>query len=432
MIPYSYAEEEVYRFIKSRCAGDETIEFMPYHLLKNDKGYMVIPDIYLPKGCKILKIKPKTCIEVKANLLYDTLDRMRSLSDFINTNHSGEGFHLMLVTMEPIRHLNSAYNVLLGRGIEVKYFYTWINGKEYKRESSLQVSDSLLSARKAFLSGPNTLFLGAGVSRSENLPDWEGLLMSIIAKVTGRKIQSEEYDTLFEANNYSSIIMGRYIRSLYANRKETLESDVREILYKNRDIGKIKSKTIHELGNLVRSNLDKVCSIITYNYDDLMEQQLSNIGIDACSIFDSHEPDSRFPVYHVHGILDEAGVKSSRIVLSEDDYHEQYRRSFLWSNVEQLHALQNNNCFFIGLSMTDPNLRRLLDFTKSEKNSKNQRDYRCFVFLSKDSVLKNIKQNRSQFLEEQRCILESLGVRVIWYGDHNDLPALLSKLYNMD
>ena len=79
--------------------------------------------------------------------------------------------------------------------------------------------------------------------------------------------------------------------------------------------------------------------------------------------------------------------------------------------------------------MTDPNLRRLLDFTKSEANSKNQRDYRCFAFMRRADVLKGIKRNKENFLEEQRYILESMGVRVIWYNDHNDLPALIGQLY---
>ena len=39
-----------------------------------------------------------------------------------------------------------------------------------------------------------------------------------------------------------------------------------------------------------------------------------------------------------------------------------------------------------------------------------------------------VKMNKEQFIEEQRYILENLGVRVIWYNDHKDLPNLLDKL----
>ena len=78
--------------------------------------------------------------------------------------------------------------------------------------------------------------------------------------------------------------------------------------------------------------------------------------------------------------------------------------------------------------MTDPNLRRLLDFTKSEANDKNQRDSHCFAFLMKDSVTEGVKSDKKQFLEEQKYMLENLGVRVIWYNNHNELPNLLDKL----
>jgi len=252
--------------------------------------------------------------------------------------------------------------------------------------------------------------------------------MTILSEATRTNIEEEEFEALFKANGNSSIIMGRYIRRLYNDDKQQLRNAIHNCLYKNRTYRIIKSDTIKMICELVRYNKNKVKSIITYNYDDLIEQQLANIGVPTCSVFDTHEPDGRFPVFHVHGILDQEGMKSSNIVLAEDDYHEQYRRTFMWSNVEQLHALQNNNCFFIGLSMTDPNLRRLLDFTKSEANNNHQRDFHCFAFLCKEDVAKDVKDNKMRFLKEQKYILENLGVRVIWYNNHNELPNLLFNL----
>ena len=433
MIPYNYAEEDVFIFIKSQCKKDETVVFMPYNVLTDKIGRGVVPDMYLPNGCSKLAIKPKTCIEVKSNLLYDTLDRIRSMYDFIKANLPDEGIHLMLVTMEPVEVISKTGYELVDREVEIKYFGDWIKGVGTQVIQKDIIYDDVLlenmkSVRKAFVSGPNTFFLGAGISRSEGLPDWNGLLFSIMRKVTGRKITENDFNSILKANGDSSIIMGRYIRSLYGS-NNTIEDDIHQILYKNREVGNIQSKTIVTICDIIKNNRDKVRSVVTYNYDDLIEQQLSNIGIDAASIFDTHEPDSRFPVYHVHGILDHKRMKSSRIVLSEDDYHEQYRRPFLWSNVEQLHALQNHNCFFIGLSMMDPNLRRLLDFTKSEANSRGQRDHHCFAFLCKSSIVANINGDRNKFLDEQKCILENLGVRVIWYDNHDRLPAILEKLY---
>ena len=433
MIPYNYAEEEVYAFIKSRCSEDEEVQFMPWNIFRDHRNSTLIPDIYLPKGCCKLNIKPKTCIEVKANLNYNTFDRLREMYDIIHSHFKEGNFHLMLVTMEKVEQLKTAYRGPRGRDIEIVYFYDWLKKETVDKNITESAVDNLLStdlksAQKAFASGPNTFFLGAGVSCSEGLPGWENLLIAILSDATKTKVRKEDFDALFKANGSSSIIMGRYIRRLYNDDKQLLKNAIHDCLYKNRTLGDIKSGTIKKICELVKKYPENVKSIITYNYDDLIEQQLENIGVASCSVFDTHEPDGRFPVYHVHGILDQRGIKSSEIVLSEDDYHEQYRRSFMWSNVEQLHALQNNNCFFIGLSMTDPNLRRLLDFTKSEANDKNQRDSHCFAFLMKESVTEGVKGDKKQFLEEQKYMLENLGVRVIWYDNHNELPNLLDKL----
>lgn len=433
MIPYNYAEEEVYAFIKSCCSKEEKAQFMPWNIIKDPNAPTLIPDIYLPNGCQKLDIKPKTCIEVKANLYYDTFDRLREMYDIMHGHPNFNGFHLMLVTMEKVELLKNGYGFPLGRDIEIVYFKDWLKKVALNKNTTQKTVEDILSpdlksAQKAFFSGPNTFFLGAGVSCDEGLPGWKSLLMALISDATGSKIEEKEFDALFEANGSSSIIMGRYIRRLYNDDNEHMRKVIRKCLYKKKTYNGIKSNTIQKICELVNNNRKTVKSIITYNYDDLIEQQLANIHVPSCSVFDTREPDARFPVYHVHGILDQANLKSSEIVLTEDEYHEQYRRSFMWSNVEQLHALQSNNCFFIGLSMTDPNLRRLLDFTKSEANDNNQRDAHCFAFLKKGDVADKVKGNKEQFLDNQRYILENLGVRVIWYNDHKELPRLLDSL----
>lgn len=127
-------------------------------------------------------------------------------------------------------------------------------------------------------------------------------------------------------------------------------------------------------------------------------------------------------------------------VLSEESYHELYREVYQWSNVEQLHALNNTVCVFIGLSMTDPNLRRLLEFSYTQGEEDQIPHY---AFLRKShfeyaeqpnnsgkkewkvvSTVKQDKENR-EIIEE---MLRELGVNVIWYDDHKDLPDKLDDL----
>ncbi len=51
----------------------------------------------------------------------------------------------------------------------------------------------------------------------------------------------------------------------------------------------------------------------------------------------------------------------NQIVFSKDAYHSQFIDSFSWSNLIQLNHLSQNVCVFLGVTLTDPNLRRLLD-----------------------------------------------------------------------
>ena len=256
MIPYNYAEEEVYAFIKSRCSRDEEVQFMPWNIFRDHRSSTLIPDIYLPKGCRKLNIRPKTCSEIKANLNYNTFDRLREMYDIINS-HSKEGdFHLMLVTMEKIEQFQMAYNELKGRGIEIVYFYDWLTDEVNADNitASAIMSADLKSAQKAFASGPNTFFLGAGVSCSEGLPGWENLLIAILSDATKTKVRQEDFDALFKANGSSSIIMGRYIRRLYNDDKQLLKNAIHDCLYKNRTLGDIKSGTIKKICELVKNN----------------------------------------------------------------------------------------------------------------------------------------------------------------------------------
>ena len=128
MIRYNYAEEEVYAFIKSRCSNEEEVQFMPRDIMSNRKGLTIIPDFYVPKGCRMLDIKPKTCIEVKANLNYNTVDHLKAMYDFMH-DYLKDDFHLMLVTMENVKQFQTAYNGPISRDINIVYFGDWLTKK---------------------------------------------------------------------------------------------------------------------------------------------------------------------------------------------------------------------------------------------------------------------------------------------------------------
>ena len=139
------------------------------------------------------------------------------------------------------------------------------------------------------------------------------------------------------------------------------------------------------------------------------------------------------------------------VVFSEEEYHKRYSTAFHWSNVEQLHALTRTHCFFIGLSMTDPNLRRLLD-TAKDMNRSNEVNH--YAFLKRTELEKYCvsdvnkacryvhvseslidKKKQKEIYDLNYAVIESifmeLGVNVIWYEDHNDLPGLVAQVFGL-
>jgi hypothetical protein len=110
------------------------------------------------------------------------------------------------------------------------------------------------------------------------------------------------------------------------------------------------------------------------------------------------------------------------IVFSEDTYHTQFIDPFSWSNLIQLYKLMNNICLFVGLSLTDPNLRRLLDISKRKSPDDMLKHY----------VIKKLPSNNSKINEMQIMLEEQdanmLGLNVIWVDEYKDIPYILEKI----
>lgn len=440
------SEERVYNFILNSCTHDEpvmadrkSLQFIQKEIM----GGKYIPDIYLPQGCEALGFPHKTIIEIKYRLQPDTLYRLKQMFDTYQTNFIDGGYTFVVIFIDyanfpisMIERLNKTdltgkigksfriYSLedLCKRGGNRNNFNDVVNDVE---ENKISIIDK---AYQTFSKGPNTLFLGAGVSMSAKLPSWEGLLKELldIANKKGKIFNSSHYEHLFKETGYSSIILGRLIQNLFDDKTE-MDKAIHKIFYCNKK--DITSPTIETICDIIKRKKDLITGVITYNYDDLIEQGLSKIGVKNYSVCENNEPDISFPVCHVHGLLSQYNPISSTVVLSEKEYHEIYSRAFHWSNVEQLHALQRSNCFFIGLSMTDPNLRRLLDIAKGE-GDKRASDIRHFAIIDKDEIGKsfNSSKERDEYCKQQENMLKDLGVGVIWYHDYNTLPQELLKL----
>ncbi|MEX5444805.1 SIR2 family protein [Acinetobacter schindleri] len=242
------------------------------------------------------------------------------------------------------------------------------------------------------------------------------------------------------------MLSARYLKkSLTKNNEpsDKFKNIIHEILYKTNTINR-NSKLIEVIGRLciptrLRAHVD---SIVTYNFDDLIEQKLKKLNLHHHVIPNALETYSikELPIYHVHGFIPENpnnydDYVGNEIVFSEDGYHKMYSDSYHWSNLVQLTHLREKSCLMIGLSMDDPNLRRLLDIVSNP--SVESKHYAILKRVKQDSLISersteeeiNLAKNFLQSHHHlQEAIFKDLGVNIIWYEEYSDIPDILEML----
>ena len=396
-------EDSVCKVLESALSQKETIK----RRVLLDNRTRLVADIVLSEGCARLNIKPNTLIECVTAFRFDTVKRVVF---HLNRAKVFEHYTVLIIYLESSI---PEKEILITNGVRVISFNELqglipregpitILPKGWKEERKCRIID----AQNDFLCGKVTLFLGAGVSASANLPSWKELLKRLIAELN-KKGKRIDFSKVSKDADNSNLIVGRALREAFGS-THSFEQAVRDALYQTPSSPKALVNTLSDI-IYRKDNIEKV---ITYNFDDVLEQAMIK---DYCSITEENRIDpGLFPIYHVHGFLPESPLENpSKIVFSEEAYHDVYKLAYHWSNLEQLHSLANTSCFFIGLSMKDPNVRRLLDIA-----SERDKDVYHYAFL-----------RRPEFIDPdvfERLLME-LHVKVIWYRKFDQLPGLLDK-----
>ncbi|MDP9347574.1 MAG: SIR2 family protein [Gemmatimonadota bacterium] len=305
--------------------------------------------------------------------------------------------------------------------------------------------------RASYAEDDLVLFLGAGVSKSSGIPDWNALLYRLFvsmvdAKLSDVDINADEKQLLAEAlqesQDFSPLLEARYIRAGLGDKFGELVST---FLYDTiQESGIASSPLLRSLARLCMPRRDGpgVKAVVTFNFDDLFEQALTEAGIRHRSIFRDEDIAGRgqLGIFHVHGFTPRdkklyEGLSSSPLVFSEEEYHTLTFDPYLWSNIVQLNFLRDSRCLLIGLSVNDPNLRRLLDI--AARKNKNPKHFVVMERIRADDFLKHVKGRnrrvRSDIVEKflaihhslQETSFRQLNLNVIWVESHSEIPELI-------
>lgn len=311
------------------------------------------------------------------------------------------------------------------------------------------------------------LVLGAGVSVSYNLPSWDNLLQKLLFYTlkNGNNDHDEDASTLLSKLftrlfDNSPLISARYLEEYFKKKNLNLNETLRKVLYEGIDRTS-DSDTYKEILQYCIApgkspNLD---SIITYNYDDILETMLKNskIEIPFKPIYKigMNVSNGDLPIYHVHGYLPEnSDIDEENIItLSENFYHKQYNEVYSWNNMVQINKFREKTCLFIGISLTDPNIRRLLDVAMMQRGSISKYHYlikkrykkewlenKLKIILDNDNDLFNEKNRTNISLDDtveslmkmmeefEELDAQSFGLQIIWINDFSEIPIILKEI----
>lgn len=265
------------------------------------------------------------------------------------------------------------------------------------------------------------LVLGAGVSVDPGAKSWNQLLDYFSNELVSKRIISDS-QKLCKKIGDSSLITAQLCKELYKSDNDYYWA-IHNGLYKGRKPFNNDFALCH-IANIVKKCEHKQhFRILTYNYDNYLEFYLDNLHLPYNELYDSKcIVNNCLSIYHVHGYLPNVKYKThmlerhkQSVCLTEADYNELYNYPYSWQISSQLSFFRENTCLFIGCSLADPNIRRLLEMTKKESRLH-------FAILTKDEIsIKDLVRASNHFAR--------LGIEVIWVNDFIDICRQLKKLY---
>jgi len=342
--------------------------------------------------------------------------------------------------------------------------------------SAVNASD-LTGLRRAWRERRLVLFLGAGVSAQWGIPSWKNLVLALLFDQTAnarrmrgmwphyRRALSEWLIDYFE---YNPVILARVVKTDAADHDPDFRATVRDHLYADYERAKARRPpgggpptTLDAVVQLLERSgrRGNVRAVVTFNFDDLLEQALTARGLPFHVIHDDQRPLGHgIPIVHPHGFLPLAGtLPPSPIVFTEDEYHHLTDSVFHWALTRIVSYLRECTVLFVGLSMSDPSLRRLLDAshrpgTRPDHWQVQQRHAvgpadkpRVMQQVTErarhhGAVLGDEEMKDTQALSEaidavlrqadtyDRRLFETMGIKTIWLSDYADLPTLLARI----
>jgi hypothetical protein len=352
-------------------------------------------------------------------------------------------------------------------------------------------AEHLFELRKAFRQGELALYLGAGVSVGNGLPPWDKLVLAMyFAAIRPQPMRGwhpfPNYllaiaEWHLNRSHEPVDVTARKIRKHIKSPKEFLrllqttlyvgylDADGNPIQLFDSQALRFANPTLDAVTHLCETSAvgrSGVRSVITYNYDELLEVTLGNYPFQTFWKAASSVK-GKLPIYHVHGFIPLFGQKSSKsreIVFTEEQYHLAAHNPYAWANLVQIQSMSQSVGLMIGLSLSDRNMRRLLDAivqlphrpanyallklphgdqpSNEELDGIHEKAIQYKERFERSGIKRGgvkgagwrhqirgiVREVERLDIDQQTFVLNQLGIRPIWYKEHDEIPGLINQI----
>jgi hypothetical protein len=303
---------------------------------------------------------------------------------------------------------------------------------------------------------PLVLLTGAGImapgpgTRAWLVPQWEELLKRLLGRGLGLRFREAETgvkpDDLLERivtdRSYSCYAQASLIKVLFDRQylhelREELYRTYHGVCESGRSLpGSVLCRYPFLQSVIELCRCRRVSAVVNYNFDDILERCVST-GEGKRPAYSVSGPLSErvsagaLPIYHVHGYLPHGmrapDPEGSAVVLSEDEYLTNMAQPYSWQTTTQLHFLRNAACLFVGVSMTDVDMLRVLQH--AHNRTRTQSVYAVMAERATRSAGGPTGADVDYILTRLKAtLLDSLGVRLIVAADYASIPDVVSEI----
>jgi SIR2-like domain len=304
------------------------------------------------------------------------------------------------------------------------------------------------------------LCLGSGVSRSSNIPDWRELLLRLAARAWPERppeFREELLNSGFSLPAIASILEGQLGEDFVQAVRETLYCDfpfynkptmagyrkriVSDVQTRNLTLRAVAALCTRKVaGHYERSR--NVRAIVNLNFDVLlrtyMRERYGGYLLRTVERPDASISRHKIPTYHAHGLIhfdpsrfnDLDEESPDLMVFTEQQYFDFFGRAFAVFSYTMMSLLREHSFVFVGTALRDDNLRRLLHYNFQERQDAAKRRGRVKQpgRLLRHFLIGRRCGNR-QVDDATQLAHERIGVRTLWLGGWEELPAFLGGLY---